>query len=96
MIVYFRKAWASLIFTTGPKTALFPLGEIQLMGRNDPDTINWMGETFFPGKSYAELKWMSIDFWLTSEDLPSPDNRVLLEDGSIKVVYNHKLYSFEN
>jgi choline dehydrogenase-like flavoprotein len=71
-----------------------PLGEIQLMGRNDPDTINWMGETLFPGQSYAELKEKSIDFWLTAEDLPSQDNRVTLRnDGTIKVNYTRTNYT---
>lgn len=71
-----------------------PLGEIQLMGRNDPDTIMWMGETLFPGKTYDELKEMSIDFWLTAEDLPSQDNRVTLrKDGSIKVNYTRNNYT---
>jgi choline dehydrogenase-like flavoprotein len=64
------------------------------MGRNDPDTILWMGETLFPGESYEKLKEMSIDFWLTSEDLPSADNRVTLrEDGSIKVSYTRNNYT---
>jgi len=72
----------------------FPLGEIQLMGRNDPDTILWMGETLFPGKSYSELKEMSIDFWLTAEDLPSASNRVTLRnDGTIKVNYTRTNYT---
>ncbi|HKO78984.1 MAG TPA: GMC family oxidoreductase [Chitinophagaceae bacterium] len=72
----------------------FPLGEIQLMGRNDPDTILWMCETLFPGKSYTELKEMSIDFWLTAEDLPSADNRVTLrKDGSIQVNYTRNNYT---
>ena len=72
----------------------FPLGEIQLMGRNDPDTIKWMGETLYPGKSYEELKEMSIDFWLTAEDLPSENNRVTLRnDGTIKVDYTRTNYT---
>ena len=30
----------------------------------------------------------SLDFWLTSEDLPDPDNRVTLDrDGSIVLAY---------
>jgi choline dehydrogenase-like flavoprotein len=73
-----------------------PLGEIQLMGRNDPDTILWLAEKLYPGKRYDELKEMTIDFWLTAEDLPSPDNRVTLrDDGSIKVNYtrtNHTAF----
>ena len=37
---------------------------------------------------------MTIDFWLTAEDLPSPDNRVTLrEDGSIKVSYTRTNYT---
>jgi choline dehydrogenase-like flavoprotein len=75
----------------------FPLGEIQLMGRNDPDTINWLAKDIFPGKSYEELKAHSIDFWLTAEDLPSPENRVTLrEDGSIRITYQRNNYEAFN
>jgi len=71
----------------------YPLGEIQLMGRNDPDTVISVGEELFTGKSYEELREMSIDFWVTAEDLPSADNRVLLkEDGSIQVNYTRNNY----
>src|SRR6185369_12666344 len=41
-----------------------------------------------------ELKEMTIDFWLTSEDLPSPENRVTLRaDGAIKVAYSRTNYA---
>ncbi len=84
----FQKSLGIADFYHGADDSEYPLGEIQLMGRNDPDTINWMGETLFPGKTYTELKEMSIDFWLTAEDLPSADNRVTLRrDGTIKVSY---------
>jgi choline dehydrogenase-like flavoprotein len=90
----FQKSLGIADFYHGADDSEYPLGEIQLMGRNDPDTINWMGETLFPGKSYDELKHMSIDFWLTSEDLPSADNRVNLRpDGSIKVSYTRTNYT---
>jgi len=72
----------------------FPLGEIQLMGRNDLDTILWLAEKNYPGKTYPELKKMTLDFWLTSEDLPSPDNRVTLtNEGQIKVYYHRTNYT---
>jgi choline dehydrogenase-like flavoprotein len=90
----FQKSLGLADFYHGADDSEYPLGEIQLMGRNDPDTINWMGETLFPGKSYAELKEMSIDFWLTAEDLPHADNRVTLRnDGSIKVNYTRTNYT---
>jgi choline dehydrogenase-like flavoprotein len=90
----FQKSLGIADFYAGAEDSEFPLGEIQLMGRNDPDTILWMGETLFPGKPYEELKRMSIDFWLTAEDLPSEKNRVTLrEDGSIQVHYERNNYT---
>jgi choline dehydrogenase-like flavoprotein len=89
----FQKSLGIADFYHGAADSEYPLGEIQLMGRNDPDTINWMGETLFPGKSYSELKEMSIDFWLTAEDLPNENNRVTLcTDGAIKVNYSRTNY----
>lgn len=90
----FQKSLGIADFYHRAEGSELPLGEIQLMGRNDPDTICWMGETLFPGKTYEELKAMSIDFWLTAEDLPSVDNRVTLrEDGSIQVSYMRNNYT---
>ena len=90
----FQKSLGLADFYHGADDSEYPLGEIQLMGRNDRDTINWMGETLFPGRSYEELKEMSIDFWLTAEDLPHVNNRVTLRhDGSIKVNYTRTNYT---
>ncbi|HLK27229.1 MAG TPA: GMC family oxidoreductase, partial [Puia sp.] len=74
----FQKSLGLADFYHGADDSKFPLGEIQLMGRNDPDTILWLAEKIYPGKIYPELKQMTIDFWLTTEDLPSPENRVEL------------------
>jgi choline dehydrogenase-like flavoprotein len=90
----FQKSFGLADFYNGAADSEYPLGEIQLMGRNDPDTIIWMGSTLFPGKSYEELKASSIDFWLTAEDLPSTNNQVSLRgDGSIKVSYDRTNYT---
>jgi choline dehydrogenase-like flavoprotein len=89
----FQKSLGIADFYHGAGDSELPLGEIQLMGRNDPDTILWLAEKLYPGKTYEELKEMTIDFWLTAEDLPSADNRVTLrEDGSIKVNYTRTNY----
>jgi len=92
----FQKSLGLADFYFGADDSELPLGEIQLMGRNDPDTIVWLGEKIAPGKNYEALKEITIDFWLTAEDLPSPDNRVTLrKDGSIQVNYtrnNYKAY----
>jgi choline dehydrogenase-like flavoprotein len=90
----FQKSLGLADFYNGADDSLLPLGEIQLMGRNDPDTILWLAEKLYPGKSYEELKQMTIDFWLTAEDLPHPDNRVTLrDDGGIKVAYTRTNYT---
>lgn len=90
----FQKSLGIADFYHGSDDSEFPLGEIQLMGRNDPDTILWLAQNYFPGKSYEELKTMTIDFWLTAEDLPSPGNRVSLrKDGSIRVDYTKTNYT---
>jgi choline dehydrogenase-like flavoprotein len=90
----FQKSLGIADFYFAGKQNEMPLGEIQLMGRNDPDTILWLAEKIFPGKSYDELKEMTMDFWLTSEDLPSPQNRVTLKnDGSIRVSYTRTNYA---
>ncbi|MBD0365467.1 MAG: GMC family oxidoreductase [Flavisolibacter sp.] len=90
----FQKSLGIADFYHSADDSEFPLGEIQLMGRNDPDTILWLAEKQFPGKSYEELAEMSIDFWLTAEDLPSPDNHITLRsDGSIQVYYTRNNYT---
>lgn len=90
----FQKSLGIADFYHGADDSSLPLGEIQLMGRNDPDTIVWLAEKIYPGKTYEELKLMSIDFWLTAEDLPHPGNRVTLrKDGSIKVDYTRTNYT---
>ena len=90
----FQKSLGLADFYHGADDSEFPLGEIQLMGRNDADTIMWLAEKIYPGKTYQELKQMTIDFWLTAEDLPSPENRVTLtEEGNIKVNYHRNNYT---
>ena len=89
----FQKSLGLADFYHNADDSEFPLGEIQLMGRNDPDTILWLAEKLYPGKTYAELKEMTIDFWLTAEDLPYAGNRITLRnDGSIKVFYTRTNY----
>ena len=90
----FQKSLGLADFYHGADDSELPLGEIQLMGRNDPDTILWLAEKIFPGKPYSDLKKMTIDFWLTAEDLPSQENRVTLTaEGQIKVIYKPTNYS---
>lgn len=90
----FQKSLGLADFYHGAADSIYPLGEIQLMGRNDEDTILWLAKDIYPGETYVQLKERTIDFWLTAEDLPSADNRVTLKaDGSIKVNYTRTNYT---
>ena len=68
-----------------------PLGEIQLMGKNDPPTVVGLAADFLPNRDADWLLSHSIDFWLTAEDLPDPDNRVTLTpNGDIQLTYHRE------
>ncbi len=58
----------------------FPLGHIQMVAKSDgaqvhaeglPPFLHWL-----PQKPFDWIAKHSIDFWLTSEDRPLPDNRI--------------------
>ncbi len=59
----------------------YPLGHIQMLGKSDGETLkaeapDWV--IWKPGLPLDVMARHSLDFWLTSEDLPDPDNRVTL------------------
>ncbi len=84
----FHKTFAMTDFYFGADDFPFPLGCIQLMGNAHAEVL---GEGAPPGTPKRILKLMSshgIPFWLTSEDLPDPENRVVLRpDGGIELRY---------
>ncbi len=67
----------------------FPLGFIQMLGKSDGEMLRGEAPDWAVIKPEMALDAMaahSIDFWLTSEDLPDPENRVTLRsDGSIQL-----------
>ncbi|MDX1907074.1 MAG: GMC family oxidoreductase [Bacteroidia bacterium] len=66
----------------------FPLGHIQMLGKSDPLMFREDAPGFAPGLALDYIAQHALDFWLTSEDLPDPDNRVVLKkDGSIQLHY---------
>ncbi|MCC7171250.1 MAG: GMC family oxidoreductase [Planctomycetes bacterium] len=67
----------------------FPLGTIQLMGKPDRWTVEFMAkESSLANRTADDLLAHSVDFFLTSEDLPDPRNRVTVgADGGITLSY---------
>ncbi|WMS41932.1 GMC family oxidoreductase [Acuticoccus sp. MNP-M23] len=65
----------------------YPLGHIQMVGKSDGAQIE--GEALpkalqlFPEQPFDWLAHHSLDFWLTSEDLPKPENRIHYKEGRV-------------
>jgi choline dehydrogenase-like flavoprotein len=63
----------------------YPLGALQMLGKSDAVLIGFDAPE---ADDPAELARHAMDFWLTTEDLPLPGNRVMVDrDGSISLRY---------
>lgn len=65
-----------------------PMGHISFVGKLDGVTLEGGAPAIAPGWTLNLMARHSLDFWLTSEDLPDPNNRVTLNaDGEIVLAY---------
>lgn len=65
-----------------------PLGHIQMLGKSDPLMFREDAPGFTPGMALDYMAKHALDFWMTSEDLPDPNNRVMLgQNGQIQLHY---------
>ncbi len=84
----FQKHFALTDFYRHADDSDFPLGTIQLMGKPDRSTIAWLKGDSLPHLSVDDISPRTLDFFLTAEDLPDPNNRISLRhDGGIRVSY---------
>ncbi|MBS0604516.1 MAG: GMC family oxidoreductase [Verrucomicrobia bacterium] len=66
----------------------FPLGHIQMLGKADANMFKADAPVPAPRFILNNVAHHSIDFWLTTEDLPDPNNRVkLTKEGHIQLDY---------
>jgi len=66
----------------------FPMGHISFVGKMDADTLSAGAPKLVPGMTLELMAKHSLDFWLTSEDLPDPENRVTVNrEGKIVLSY---------
>jgi choline dehydrogenase-like flavoprotein len=84
----FQKTLAINDFYFGSQDWEFPMGHISFVGKLDQDTLRAGAPAIAPGWSLDLMAKHSLDFWLTSEDLPDPNNRVTVNgNGEIKLSY---------
>jgi choline dehydrogenase-like flavoprotein len=69
----------------------FPMGNIQMVGKSQAPMFR--GEKpietkLAPTRSLEEVARHAVDFWLSTEDLPRPDNRVTVDgEGRVTLAY---------
>jgi choline dehydrogenase-like flavoprotein len=80
----FQKTLGVNDYYWGAEDSELPLGHIQMLGKSDKNILRAGAPWFAPGLALDYMARHAIDFWLTTEDLPHPDNRVTVgRDGTI-------------
>jgi choline dehydrogenase-like flavoprotein len=88
-LTIFQKTLSLNDFYFASKDWEFPMGHISFVGKLDGDTLKAGAPAIAPHWTLELMGKHSLDFWLTSEDLPDPNNRVTLDrDGNIVLSYN--------
>ena len=75
----FQKTLGVNDYYWGADDSDLPLGHIQMLGKSDRNILRAGAPWFAPGLALDYMARHAIDFWLTSEDLPHPDNRVTVD-----------------
>jgi choline dehydrogenase-like flavoprotein len=91
----FQKTLAMNDWYLGADDWEFPLGGIQMLGKSDAEQVRANAPKW---AAWAAPEWPlemvahhGVDFWLCSEDLPLPDNRVTVgKDGVIQLTLDEK------
>jgi choline dehydrogenase-like flavoprotein len=84
----FQKTLAVNDFYFGSAEFPFPMGHISFVGKLDGVALSAGAPAIAPGFTLDLMGRHSLDFWLTSEDLPDPNNRVTVDrQGGIVLSY---------
>ncbi len=85
----FQKTLAVSDFYFGADDWEYPLGLIQMCASSDAEQIKgealpaWLD--WLPDVPFSEMASHSMDFWLSSEDLPIPGNRIYYDGGKVRL-----------
>jgi choline dehydrogenase-like flavoprotein len=84
----FQKTLALNDFYFASKDWEYPMGHISFVGKLDGVALSAGAPPLTPGFTLDLMARHSLDFWLTSEDLPDPRNRVTIDKkGNIVLTY---------
>jgi len=85
----FQKTLSVNDFYFGMPEFPYPMGHISFVGKLDGVALSAGAPAIAPGFTLDLMARHSLDFWLTSEDLPDPENRVTL-DGQGNIVLSYR------
>jgi choline dehydrogenase-like flavoprotein len=84
----FQKTLAVNDYYFGDAEFPYPMGHISFVGKLDGVALSAGAPRIAPGFTLEMMASHSLDFWLTSEDLPDPNNGVTLDrNGGIVLSY---------
>jgi choline dehydrogenase-like flavoprotein len=84
----FQKTVTLNDFYLGSGDAEFPLGNIQMIGKSRGPMLKGDAPWIVPGFTLDMMARHSTDFWLTSEDIALPQNRITIDSaGAIHLHY---------
>ncbi|MFD0986335.1 GMC oxidoreductase [Methyloligella solikamskensis] len=87
----FQKTLALNDFYFGMEGFEYPVGNIQMMGKSQGPMYRAQSPILtapLPLQGLQDIAMHAVDFWLTTEDLPDPDNRVTVDrEGKMTLSY---------
>jgi choline dehydrogenase-like flavoprotein len=87
----FQKTLGVNDFYFGTDDYDYPIGQIQMVGKSNAEAMKGeepMLTKLAPHWSLEDTARHAVDVWLTTEDLPDPNNRVTLDDdGNVHLAY---------
>jgi len=84
----FQKTLGVNDFYFGSEDFPYPMGHISFVGKLDAITLRAGAPAIAPNFTLEMMAKHSLDFWLTSEGLPDPNNRVTVDrNGNIVLAY---------
>jgi choline dehydrogenase-like flavoprotein len=83
----FQKTLTINDFYWGDEDFPYPMGHVSLTGKTNEGSLGAGAPAFAPGFALSQMARHSIDWWLTAEDLPDAENRVLLDGDTIRLQY---------
>ena len=94
----FQKTLGFNDFYFGSSDHDYPLGQIQMTGKSKWNRLDIFSPGSVPQPTLEYMADHAVDWWLTSEDLPDPNNRVTItESGQLKVDFTrNNLKAHEN